>query len=90
MSNHDAPLDDRDRALLDFERDWAAHEGRKDAQIRQCFSISPARYYQLLGRVIELPAAAAYDPLTVKRLQRRRDERSRRRTARALGDRPRP
>lgn len=80
-------LDARSRALLDFERDWAAHEGEKGAAIRRRLNISSARYYQLLHRLIELPEALAYDPLLVKRLRRRRDERSAQRSARALADR---
>ena len=79
--------DDRLTALLDFERDWAAHEGDKESAIRERFGFSAARYYQLLARVIDDPAAMAYDPLTVRRLRRRRDERRSRRTARALGER---
>jgi hypothetical protein len=77
----------RDRALLDFERDWRAHQGGKEAAVRERFKVSAARYYQLLNRLADDPAADAYDPLTVRRLRRRRDERDRRRTARALGER---
>ncbi|MDP9405305.1 MAG: DUF3263 domain-containing protein [Actinomycetota bacterium] len=80
-------LDERARAVLDFERNWPAHRGAKDEAIRRAFGVTPARYYQLLARIVELPAAAAYDPLTVKRLRRRRDERRSKRTARALGER---
>lgn len=79
--------DDRLRALLDFERDWAAHEGGKESAIRDRFGFSAARYYQLLARLIDHPTAMAYDPLTVRRLRRRRDERRNQRTARALGER---
>ncbi|MPZ73099.1 MAG: DUF3263 domain-containing protein [Nitriliruptorales bacterium] len=79
--------DDRLRALLDFERDWAAHEGGKEAAIRERFGFSAARYYQLLGRIIDHPSAEAYDPLTVRRLRRRRDERRSQRAARSLGER---
>lgn len=86
--DHAAPrLLSRDRALLDFERDWRAHQGGKEAAVRLRFKVSAARYYQLLNRLVDDPAADAYDPLTVRRLRRRRDERDRRRTARALGDR---
>ena len=79
--------DDRVCALLDFERDWAAHQGDKGGAITERFGISAARYYQLIARVIDDPAALAYDPLTVRRLRRRRDERRSQRTARALGER---
>ena len=73
--------------LLDFERNWAVHQGGKEAAIAEHFGISAARYYQLIARAIDDPAAMAYDPLTVRRLRRRRDERRNQRTARALGER---
>lgn len=82
-----AELNERARALLDFERNWPVHQGDKDTAVREAFGISAARYYQLMARLIDDPAAAAYDPLTVRRLQRRRDERRSRRTARTLGER---
>jgi transcription initiation factor TFIIIB Brf1 subunit/transcription initiation factor TFIIB len=79
-------LDRRSRALLDFERDWRIHEGRKEQAVRERFGISAARYYQLLNRVIDQRESDAYDPLTVRRLRQRRTVRQRRRTARALGE----
>jgi hypothetical protein len=81
-------LSRRDRALLDFERDWASHEGGKQRAIEQRFGVSAQRYYQLLARLVDVPAAATYDPLTVRRLRRRREERQRRLTAELLGERP--
>lgn len=87
MAARDFPFDARARAVLDFERDWAAHQGGKDAAIRERFGFTPARYYQLITRIIDSPEAAVHDPLTVRRLRRRRDERQARRTARALGER---
>lgn len=81
------PRDPRTFALLDFERDWATHQGNKGTAIRQRFGISAARYYQLLARVIDDPEALGYDPLTVRRLRRNRDQRRSRRAARALGER---
>ena len=68
----------RDRQLLDFERAWDTHAGRKLQAISATFGISPARYYQLLARLIDDPRAESYDPLTVRRLRRRRAERERR------------
>lgn len=71
-------LDDRERALLDFEREWHVHQGRKASAISERFGISPARYYQLLTRALDRPDAEAYDALTVRRLRRQRTQRSRR------------
>jgi hypothetical protein len=89
MSEASAPFGERARALLDFERDWVRHQGKKETAIRNQFGMSAARYYQLLAKVIELPEAAAYDPLTTRRLRRRRQERERQRTQRLLEDWPR-
>lgn len=88
MSETSVSLSERARAMLDFEREWVAHRGRKDTEIRSRFGVSAARYYQLLARAIEQPAAVVYDPFTTKRLRRRRQERERQRTARLLEDRP--
>ena len=80
-----ARLEPREEALLDFERRWTGRVGGKTEAIRERFGVSAARYYQLLNRTMDRPEAMAYDPLTVKRLRRRRDERARRRATKALG-----
>ncbi|WES64785.1 DUF3263 domain-containing protein [Microbacter sp. GSS18] len=77
------PLSDRDRALLDFENAWMRHAGAKEEAIRADLGMSPARYYQLLGRLIDSADAQAHDPMLVGRLRRLRDERGPRTTARA-------
>ena len=69
------PLADRDRAILAFEARWRVHGGPKEEAIRSELALSPARYYQLLGRLIDSGDALAEDPLLVGRLRRRRDER---------------
>ncbi|OUE22724.1 hypothetical protein BFL36_09585 [Clavibacter michiganensis] len=79
-----AGLDDRARAVLDFERDWTRHAGAKEEAIRQAFGLSATRYYQLLGALIETRPALAYDPLLVGRLLRLRETRAAARAARAL------
>lgn len=77
------PLCDRDRAILDFEAEWRRHAGAKEEAIRAELGISPARYYQLLGRLIDTAEAQAHDPMLVKRLRRLRDERLKERLSRA-------
>lgn len=77
------PLLDSDRALLDFEAAWSRHVGAKEEAIRADLGLSPARYYQLLGRLLETADALEYDPMLVKRLRRLRDQRQRARLARA-------
>lgn len=68
------PLSDRDLAFLAFEGEWRRHAGAKEEAIRAEFAITPARYYQLLGRLIDTPDALAHDPMLVRRLRRRRDD----------------
>ena len=50
--------------------------------------MSPARYYQLLGRLIDTAEAQEHDPMLVKRLRRLRDARHAARVARAARRRP--
>ncbi len=73
MASHE--LTDEHRALLDFEREWPIGRAGKDEAIRTQFSLSPARYYQVLGFVIETESALKYDPLLVKSLLRAREDR---------------
>jgi hypothetical protein len=80
----DSDLTERERAILDFERQWWHHAGAKEAAIRSEFSLSAARYYQLLNAVIDLPGALRQDPMLVKRLLRARDARTQARAARAF------
>ncbi|TDN92182.1 DUF3263 domain-containing protein [Microbacterium sp. BK668] len=67
------PLSDRDRAILDFEAEWRRHAGAKEEAIRSDLGLAPARYYQLLGRLIDTAEAQEHDPMLVKRLRRMRD-----------------
>lgn len=74
-----------DATLLDFEARHPGHPGDKGQAIESELGITPARYYQLLGRAIQHPDAVKIDPMLVHRLQRL-DERARRRQ-RATGPR---
>ncbi|MFI8593857.1 DUF3263 domain-containing protein [Microbacterium sp. NPDC078428] len=75
-------LTDQQRAILDFEADWRRHAGAKEEAIRSQLGLTPARYYQLLGRLIDTAEAPAHDPLLVGRLRRIRDRRAAERAAR--------
>jgi hypothetical protein len=81
----DHPLDDRSRAILDFERGWWQRRGPKERGIRDRLGLSAARYYQLLNRLIDSPEALRHDPMLVKRLRRLRIARRRQRFERDLG-----
>jgi Protein of unknown function (DUF3263) len=82
------PLGERERSVLTFERRWWRYAGAKEEAIRREFGLGPTAYYQLLSRVIDDPAALAYDPMLVKRLQRQRASRRRQRTRRRLSPHP--
>jgi hypothetical protein len=65
-----AGLSTRDRAVLAMEgRSWPG-PGAKERAVRERLGMSPTRYYQVLNALLDDPAAAAYDPVTVNRLRR--------------------
>ena len=78
-------LDERDRAVLDFERQWWKYAGAKEQAVRDLFDMSATRYYQVLNALIDRPEALVHDPMLVKRLRRLRSSRQRARSARRLG-----
>ncbi|MFH5209216.1 DUF3263 domain-containing protein [Antrihabitans sp. NCIMB 15449] len=67
--------------ILDFEKKYWHRAGDKEAAIRDTFDMSPMRYYQLLGTLIDEPEALAAEPVLVNRLRRLRDSRARVRRA---------
>lgn len=80
-----AGLSDRDRQILEFERQWWKYAGAKEQAVRDLFDMSATRYYQILNGLIDMPAALEFDPMLVKRLRRLRASRQRARSARRLG-----
>ncbi|MFF5623759.1 MULTISPECIES: DUF3263 domain-containing protein [unclassified Microbacterium] len=78
-------MTERDRAILALETVWPRHSGAKEEVIRAQLGMSSARYYQLLGRLIDSDAALAYDPMLVGRLRRIRESRALQRSARTPG-----
>ena len=78
-------LSERDRGILDFERQWWKFAGAKESAVREKFDMSSTRYYQVLNALIDRPEALAHDPLLVRRLRRLRAARQRQRSARRLG-----
>jgi hypothetical protein len=77
-------LSARDQALLAFERRWWKHAGAKEEAIRSEFGFSAARYYQILGALLDSPLALAHDPMLIKRLQRMREARAEARARRSV------
>ncbi len=81
-------LSERDRGILEFERQWWKYAGAKEQAVRSLFDMSATRYYQILNGLIDTPQALAFDPMLVKRLRRLRTARQRARSARRLGIEP--
>ena len=81
QSGDDSGLTDgltrREHDILAFERQWWKYAGSKEDAIKELFSMSATRYYQVLGALLESPDAVDYDPLVVRRLRRLRDRRRR-------------
>lgn len=69
-------LDDRDRALLDFEETAPSLPDVKNEAVRRAFGLSPTRYYQILNGLADSAAALEYSPVVVRRLQRMRNSRT--------------
>lgn len=58
--------------LLAFEEQWRRHTPAKEEAIRAQLGVTPARFYQLLNRVIRTREAAELAPQLVGALLRRR------------------
>ena len=67
-------LTDAQRSLIDFERDWWQLPASKTTEIRARFGFSASSYYRALHTLVDGPDAEAYDPLTVRRVRRRREQ----------------
>lgn len=68
-------LDDLERAVLDFETRRWRYAGAKESAIREDLDLSAVRYYQVLHRLLDEPAAMEYAPGLVHRLRQSRSER---------------
>ena len=71
-----SPLSDQELAILEFERQWWRYPGSKEGAIRELFSMSSPRYYQLLNALIDRPEAEVAYPTLVRRLRRLRNSRT--------------
>lgn len=71
------PLSERDRAILEFEGSWWTVPGPKEAAIKARLGLSPSRYREILGGLIDSAEAESISPLLIRRLRRDRDRRRR-------------
>ena len=63
-------LTEIDREILDFERGWWLHPEPKDRTITEILGLTPGAYYRRLRQLVDSSEAAAYDPLTIRRVRR--------------------
>jgi hypothetical protein len=67
----DAELPDglsrREYDVLAFERQWWKYAGAKEDAIKELFSMSATRYYQVLNTLVDRPEALAADPAPLAR-----------------------
>jgi hypothetical protein len=64
-------LTERERKVLDLERDWWLASPSKRHAIHERLGLSTGAYYGVLRRLADSPEASAYDPLVIRRLRRR-------------------
>jgi hypothetical protein len=72
-------IDERQQAMLEFERTFWTFDEPKEMLVRARFQCSADEYYAELNELLELPGALEHDPLVVRRLQRQRVRRRRER-----------
>ena len=53
----------REHDILAFERQWWKFAGVKEDAIKELFSMSATRYYQVLNALVDRPEALAADPM---------------------------
>lgn len=80
------PLTEREREILAFARLHWQYAGSREAAIRERFDVTTTRYAQELNKILNLPAAEAHDPFTVRRLRRLRQRGQRSRSLSNLRD----
>ncbi|MFN8169596.1 MAG: DUF3263 domain-containing protein [Candidatus Nanopelagicales bacterium] len=75
------PLSDLERSILEFAGTSWRSKGLQEQEIRRRFDLSATRYWQLVNGLLDRPE---HSPMTVRRLQRLRDQCAAARSARAL------
>ncbi|TQJ60494.1 uncharacterized protein DUF3263 [Arthrobacter sp. SLBN-83] len=70
-------LTDIQKNMIDLAGETFKYAGSLEDQARQCFGLTPTRYWQEVNRLIQTPAAHQYRPALVQRLTQRRQPRTR-------------
>lgn len=77
-------LTDLEVDILAFESSWRGRPQAREQEVRERFGMSPARYQQVLNRLLDQDEALEHDPLLVRRLRRVREQRRDARSAHRL------
>lgn len=76
----DDGLSDHDKAVIDFAKTAPRLAGTRVNAIREQFNYGETTYFMKLNRLLDDPKAMEYDPHTIQRYQRIREDRMVKRT----------
>lgn len=68
-------LNDTEKQIIDFAARWWKYAGAQEQAIRDTFDVGGTRFWQQLNDLLDRPAALAYDPVTINRYRRMREQR---------------
>lgn len=74
-------MNDQDKQILALAGETFKYSTVREQRAREQFGLSGVRFWQEVNRILDLPAAHAWDPHTVSRLKDQRVQRARPRVA---------
>lgn len=77
IPKEDQLLSDTEKAMIDLAAGNYKYAGSLEALAKEQFGLTATTYWQTLNRILETPAAAAYRPEVVRRLNARKRPRGR-------------
>ena len=75
------PITEQEQGILALAGADFKYPAAREQQAREDFALSGTRFWQEVNRILDMPAAHAWDPHTVARLERQRQQRHRPRIA---------
>lgn len=75
------PITEQDQGILALAGAQFKYPAAREQQAQTEFGLSGTRFWQEVNRILDMPAAVAWDPHTVARLNRQRQQRHRPRVA---------
>lgn len=71
------PITEQDQGILALAGAQFKYPAAREQQAREDYDLSGTRFWQEVNRILDLPAARAWDPHTVARLNEQRQQRHR-------------